>query len=181
MKKTLIAIAFIAAGALAFNVNAANTKSDNKECGNKTECCKKDKAERGRKGQFAKALEGIQLTEQQQTALNELNTKRAEARKARKAEDKEAKAKNVQDAKNGRLEYLKEVQKILTPEQYVTFLENTAVSAHHGHKAGKVMRGKRDKMARNGNEMNRNKKQRKGDGMKLRKAETAAPAASTAL
>lgn len=162
MKKTFIALAFIAAGAFAFNANAANTKNDKQVCENKTECCKKDNKECGRKDRMAKAFEGIQLTEQQQTALNALNAKRAEARKAKAAErkngkevknantDKTARADKQQERMNARLAYLKEVQKILTPDQYITFLENTAISAPHGKMAAHKNGPKHDKKGRNG-------------------------------
>lgn len=46
-------------------------------------------------------------------------------------------AEKAASAKNMRAEYLKNVKAILTPEQYVQFLENNYVNAPQHHKKGK--------------------------------------------
>lgn len=127
---------------------------------------KKDKKRDGKNRQEAwqarqaEAFKGITLTESQQAALDEINANRAAKFAERKEQAKQAKAARKaeasnsegtrpenamrQDLQHARLEYFKQVQAVLTPEQYVIFLENTASGAprmdarhNHGPKAKK--------------------------------------------
>lgn len=127
------------------------TKAD----GPQTECAKPDCDKRP--NAMAVAFEGIELTQEQQAALNKINqeckTKCDARRAADEAEknakkDEECKAR-MQEHQQAVRDYLGQVQKVLTPEQYVQYLENFIVKnipfgngdkpkmpgrrGHHGH------------------------------------------------
>lgn len=141
---------------------ADNTASNgcplNKECkrGDKAKCNKADR-------KAFNPFEGITLTADQQTKLNALKAECKAQREACKGRancpqqancDKNCKPcencaktecpvaagndKAVANRQQQRRDCLNKVKAILTPEQYVTFLENMAVSrpaGHHGNKA----------------------------------------------
>lgn len=122
MKKSILTFAIVALGLFTFNASA----QDNTTTGAAQTCCQTGKVKA--KAKKAKALEGLNLTADQQTAVSALNQKYADARKdAKKAKKEEAK-KNRQARKENKRAYLKEMQQILTPEQYVVYLENIVVS-----------------------------------------------------
>lgn len=86
-------------------------------------------------------FEGLNLTADQQTKLDALKKESQEARaakaEARKSQDKQRKEANKEAAKTARTEQLAKIKAILTPEQYVKFLENNFVNARHGNKSAK--------------------------------------------
>lgn len=112
-------------------------------------------------------FEGIDLTAQQKEDIQKINNEQLALRKAAGND----KAKGGDARRQGRLEYLHKVQKVLTPEQYVTFLENTAVNggrklrSQAGKDAAKVKAEGRKLRGEAGKEM------KKGEG-KLRQAKT---------
>ncbi len=149
MKKTILSIAFVAAGLFASTAFAANPNTG-KNCDNcQTTCVEKgkkgpkgDKDNKGQRGQRDEmaAFEGINLTDAQKTSIKKLHADRQTAREARR----QAKDSTMQrpDRRQARLDYFKAVSVILTPDQYVTFLENTAagqpkVAKHHGQRGEK--------------------------------------------
>lgn len=154
MNKNLIAGVMIATAAIlgtsATFAQAPQNTDNNGKC-TKGEKCQSHKGDKPAFNPF----EGLNLTPEQQTKIDAL---KAEC-KAKKAEfKKDAKAKKDQvkkEAKAGRAnmksEMLKQVKGILTPEQYVQFLENAFVQGDggkmqhkqpmHGQKNGK--QGKR--------------------------------------
>ncbi len=92
---------------------------NNGNCCNSTECCKQ--------GAFA----GITLNESQQKAISELNASRKAQKESHMQQMKKARKERLQndsvarvERKNERREYLNKMKGILTPEQYVTYLEN---------------------------------------------------------
>lgn len=113
-------------------------RKDKKECrGDKREICKGDmKGLRNAVNQDA--LNGIELTEDQKTAINALNEQNAQQAKAR-AEQKRQERKDAADQKRIKLEdrreqlradrrqVLDQLKQILTPEQYTMYLENIVV------------------------------------------------------
>lgn len=177
MKKLfVIAIAALCAcsSAVFAQKPADNTSTNgcplNKECkrGDKAKCNKADR-------KTFNPFEGITLTADQQTKLDALKAECKAQREACKGRancpqqancDKNCKSgencaktecpyagdkKDVANRQQQRRDCLNKVKAILTPEQYVTFLENMAVSRPAGH------HGDKGKMARNG---------RKGHGMR---------------
>lgn len=76
---------------------------------------------------------GLNLTAQQQAKLDALKQEKQAAKQAAKEAAKKEKAERKQQdrqqAKNGRSEDLAKIKAILTPEQYVTFLENNYLNA----------------------------------------------------
>lgn len=86
-------------------------------------------------------FEGLNLTADQQTKLDALKKECQEARKAkaeaRKSQAQQRKDANKEAAKTARTEELAKIKAILTPEQYVQFLENNFVNARHGKKVAK--------------------------------------------
>lgn len=157
-KALLLAAVLFATGTVASY--AANDNND-KNAKDKTECTK------GRKGQCKEGFnpfEGLNLTEVQQAKLKELRESscpmKAETKADKKAHtpaDKEAARVNRAAAKK---EFLGKVKEILTPEQYVTFLENMAVNGQNHDKARmqKMMKQKGQKQRAEGNRAERSNK-----------------------
>ena len=150
MNKKVIAAAVVAlAGIFSSNAFAQQAVENNKKCSDKTECTR-GKGVKHDKMNVVSPFEGLNLNEQQQKQLDELHaTRTAEvkaAKEARKAEKEKAKEARKAQFKARKADYLAKVKAILTPEQYVKFLENqyTKVKAE-----GKKMKGdfKKDKKA----------------------------------
>lgn len=161
MKKTLLSIAFVAAGIFGFSAMAQQPCCNPAQacCEPAEACCQTPAPQKGPK---FNALEGITLTADQQTAVNALNEKYAKARKDKAEARAQAQNQEINDFKEGRRAYLKEMQEILTPEQYTTFLENLAMSqpAHRVDKAKgpRSPKGKKDKTRPKDKKGPRNKK-----------------------
>lgn len=140
MKKRIITIA-LAALALVSTGNLAMA-------GNPENCCKANtvkvegKNGRERLGRYA----DLNLTPEQQEQMAALQQKynqaRAEKKKAIKAEKAAADSLKKIEREASRKEYLSEVKKILSPEQYDQYVKNMSVKAKKGGKkiAGKVIR-----------------------------------------
>lgn len=145
MKKTFLSIAFLAAGIFAFNASAqeqcCNTSQQCCEGGNDACCQVHAKPEASNLG----ALEGLNLTPEQQASINALHEKYVQARKDGKKAKLDARK---EERKESRENYLNEMKQILTPEQYATFLENMALNTP-GKYAPKPDGRKHDKKDRN--------------------------------
>lgn len=154
LKFPLIAMAAIALAATPAVAQQPQQAANNAECVNGT-------APKGRPDKAPKfnPFDGLNLTEQQQTAINNLQNERrqacaaaAKAKKEQKADKQKAKAdkqkgdkqkedpkQKAEQRKASRQEYLAKVKSILTPEQYTKYLENVYVNAApaHGNKDAK--------------------------------------------
>lgn len=132
MKKIFIALSVIAAAS--FGVNAQNN-SDKTACPQAPGCNVKagDKSCCTAPNPF----EGLNLTEQQQKKIDELRQANRQQKLANDSIRKANRDQKMRDFKNKRSEYLKSVKAILTPEQYVQYLENSYVNSpapRHGNK-----------------------------------------------
>jgi len=144
MKKKVLSLALVVMSCVSFSAfaqNDANVKNDVK-CEKNEECC--------RKPQFKCAFnpfEGLNLTDEQKTQLQNLREKRkaefAEQKNAKRAEKQRNDSIKFADRKNFKKNYLNDIKSILTPEQYVTFLENSFMD--QGNKAPRP-----DKMRKQG-------------------------------
>lgn len=164
MKKKLLslAVAAVAFTSMAFAQNA--TPSATTHDGTKTENVKGRKARTGAINPF----EGISLSADQQTKLDALKAERkqktdaASAERKQKSEAARAERQKKQEERltarrAARRAELDKVKSILTPEQYVKYLENIALGGNRHQKAGKAPR-----QGKHGGKMARNDK-RKGD------------------
>ncbi|MDE7426255.1 MAG: hypothetical protein K2M79_00450 [Muribaculaceae bacterium] len=161
MKLKLITLALVAfLGMNGISAMAQNTDNQKKCSKEKTECkAKKDKKMRGGMDETV-FFEGITLTPEQQTKLDANNVKRQEARKAAMADS----TKQRPDRKQMMRNYITEVKEVLSPEQYVVFLENVAVN--QGNKAqamGKKMEMKARKDLKKGKNVG-HQEMKKADG-----------------
>ena len=172
MKKFFFGLALFAAttfGALAQNPgsSAPQTCPEGKQqCDKIKGECPKEKGNCEAK-QKCNPFENLDLTAEQKIKLDELKAKCAAERDTQKLEGDKAKAENKGQ------KMLEEVKKILTPEQYVKFLENVYVygaskgdkAMHQGQKSGKHQmahnkgksnkHGKAGKDRRDGNRQNK--------------------------
>lgn len=138
--KTLLSAAVLAAlTTTGMSAQSVSTCTDNQKN------CERKECKFGNK----KAFDGITLTEQQQTALQKICADRAAKLKENKAERQQRDSVARQSRRQAKLDYLHQIQQVLTPEQYVTFLENQVVNGgqgkmakqgHHGNKPGKDMK-----------------------------------------
>lgn len=102
---------------------------------------KADKRGGKRGAEAPNPFEGLNLTADQQTKLEALKKECKEARMAkaetRQKQAQERKNVNREEAKKARTEELAKIKAILTPEQYVKFLENNYLTGRHGKKGAK--------------------------------------------
>lgn len=113
-------------------------------------------------------FEGLNLSQDQQDKLTTLRKEKADQNK----KDRQSRKTKAQD---NRRAYLKDVKSILTPEQYVQFLENNYINAasQRGSRDGKFMRESRKDMKKFDKQARRDfknmKKDVKRDGDKVKK------------
>ncbi len=179
MKKIFLSIAILASSVAVFAQSNNQQTTTSTVQTEQVKNCKgkkadgKDKKDRkdinGKANRDARAFEGITLTDAQKSKLEALRSQEMNARKeARGAQDKgreqkqkltDEQKKQMKDAKitkrdDARKAHLAGIKAILTPEQYVVFLENSYVFSDNGPKgpeAGKGFRGdQRGKKGRDG-------------------------------
>lgn len=134
MKKKILSIAaavmaFTTFGAMAQNPaanSAATTCTEQCAQGGKTcQAQPQDGKRRGDKAPKADPFTGINLTEAQKAKIKEIN----EQRQAQRGERKQGERADREAAQR---QYLSDVKGVLTPDQYVVFLENIVVSGPQG-------------------------------------------------
>ena len=164
MKKKFSTLALALIAAAGIGVMAQNPAPDCCKKGHGDNCDKKEAPclDRAQADSLRATMlfDGIQLTPDQQAKINQLRADKAKARmEARKAE-KQARAefgKARMDARKAAIKAdLEKMKQILTPEQYVQYLENMVTSApapgrmdgkapRHAHKDMKAAPGRADK------------------------------------
>lgn len=127
MKKKIMTIAIALSALCVLPSVAQNPNDNNAGCNGRNETCTRAK-------ERPNPYTGIELTPEQQTSLQQLDRGRRESRR--------------NAAENARRDYLNKVKEVLTPEQYVIFLENVYVQAPDGPA---VRPGNRDGARREGN------------------------------
>lgn len=151
MKKSIIALAVLIASSFSISAFAQCPKAA--KCG--TDSCAS--------ACETVLFEGITLTPEQQTKIKSLKESAAKERSAKAKADRLAKTDARKDA---RKDYLKNMKEILTPDQYVIFLENAFVTNPGGNHAKNLHKGD---MRKGGKDMKR--PDMKGKAMKAKKAE----------
>ncbi|MBO5268111.1 MAG: hypothetical protein J6B13_05080 [Muribaculaceae bacterium] len=154
MKKNIFTIALAIAALCGLPAAAQTAKPANecpaKECAapacDNTSCVRKDK------GQRPDPFAGITLTEQQKAALDSLKPDKCDKAVANKAENAN---KQRPDRRQARRDYINGVKNILTPEQYVVFLENIVVESPAPQHAAKHDKFNKKDLRRDGKKMQR--------------------------
>ena len=150
MKKTVLALSLSILSVLGFSAMAQKQKPNEKcDKANKELCSKGKECKMAGKAKY-NPFEGLNLTQAQEQKLAELNAQKPERREGQHPGKKEQMTQEQRQAKmqarqDRSREYLAKVKAILTPEQYVSFLENVAV-----HKEGRRHHGDNKMMARKG-------------------------------
>ena len=195
MKKTLLSLAFATAALFAANTVSAQTNNNapcnqtcapaqcntacatpcNNNCNNNcpAEGKRKHKTDSCRQ---ACMFEGINLTPDQLTALKAIPSPRdvmKAARQQAKTDTVKVDRKQLRElVRTTRMDYLKSIKNVLTPEQYSQFLENyfvnNAGSKHKGkfdgdRKNGQFKKGDRKGCKNGKNEARKDRKDRRGD------------------
>lgn len=168
IKKKVLTLAIAVMSMAGFSAMAQNTGNANCTVNKEARCkqgancektakCKKSKCD---KNLFA----GMNLTEAQQTQLKQLAEKQRASRSEKMAAAKADKQRNdsvrVAERQAAKKSYLSDVKAVLTPDQYVVFLENFFVNADGGH-------GPRKAAVQQGH----GKKQMKADGRRDKKGD----------
>lgn len=139
--------AFLLAAVLfATGTSVCLAANDNKNDDKAKKECRMNKKCDGQKCDAFNPFEGLNLTENQKAKLNDI---KAECSKKRDEVKKENQQKQRVDRQQMKRDYLAKVKGILTPEQYVTFLENMAIN-QHAMGPGRHHDMKKGKMDRNG-------------------------------
>lgn len=134
MKKILVAATILLGGLIAVNAQTPRNCERQANCRPATECatpCATPDSGQCCQGLFA----GIELTPQQQEALQQL---RAQCRNNR---DRNCQARACQ-AQENRRQRLAAIKNILTPEQYIQFLENSFVQGPRQPRHGDMHQGR---------------------------------------
>lgn len=122
MKKTFLSVMIAAVSMFTFTAMAQDNKCDNNQC--KKEACGKQCGHEMKKD-CPNPFEGLNLTQEQKDKLGALQAPckkdKADKQKQRQQRDSLARA--------ARAQHLADIKAILTPEQYVQFLENLALQA----------------------------------------------------
>lgn len=140
MKKFLMTLAVVAMTA---GAAMAQNKDDNKDCTNdcaQTEQCQKQDCNQPaccKKGGPKQAceFEGLNLTDAQKEQIKTIKEEQRAAAQAKKEAAKAQKAEKKNARQEGRKAYLEKIKAVLSPEQYVQYLENLVTRGHDGHKA----------------------------------------------
>lgn len=141
MKKTLLSIMVVAMSLFTFSAMAQDKKCNKKECAKET-CDKKSLCDQvGNKRNCPNPFAGIQLTQAQQEKLDAL--KASCPLKDKKEDRKKNRQYRDSIARDAKVKHLAEIRNILTPEQYVQFLENMVLDSKM--KAPKHNRGGKHK------------------------------------
>lgn len=153
MKKLFVALAAIAMSA---TFAAKADDCNNKQCNQPQTCnqpCDTACARPCDSPRFC-PFDGLNLTEAQKQKFKELRAQKQQAKQAKKEAKRDAKAERKADRKADRKEakkaQLAEIKSILTPEQYLLFLENNFVNGdgqrvinHAGKPGGPAPRHRR--------------------------------------
>lgn len=135
MKKLILSLAITAMTLTGFTAAAATDKKDaktNTDCPADTRCARHD----GPRRAFC-AFEGLNLTDAQKEQLKALHQRETKGDSAKVKEKMAAKEQKREARRQARRARLAQIKAILTPEQYVTYLENMVLD---GHKSGKATR-----------------------------------------
>lgn len=168
MKKKILSIALVLTGLMGTTAMAQSPTTTRQQT--------EQTATRPAKKAKANPFEGLNLSEKQQSDLKVLNESRKTERQ-KKADQKKAEKKAERQAmreqnKKDKQEYLAKIKEILTPEQYVQFLENAYMT--QGKRAVGGPRGGKHGM-RPGKQANNDRKQQ---GKRGQRAAATAPAAN---
>lgn len=128
MKKKIMTIALALSALCVLPSVAKNPDNNNTPAPTcQASACAQEQSCRGnrhdRQANRPNPFEGITLTPEQQTALSAIESQRP----GRDQMDSTARAQARQARKEARRNYLNQVKEVLTPDQYVTFLENIAM------------------------------------------------------
>lgn len=196
MKKKIMTIALALAVLGGIQAGAKNNDNTTTTCTQQTEqSCPAKKARDGKSPRMDKqqraffsqqAFDGIQLTDAQKAGLKALDEQQQAKRQEMKAQKESAKAEARQQKQQNdstmrasrqqaKRDYLNGVKSVLTPDQYVVFLENIVVEgpaqqqgmqARHGQKQMKARdgrQGKHDRASMGSKDAKGNKDRRQSD------------------
>lgn len=143
MKKQILSFIVLGMSLFTLTASAQNRHDGERNRAQKpaTECCEKPDCKNNNgtcsPAECCPAFEGLNLTQEQQTKLKALSEKsvaqRQEKAKANMAARKDRRVQSDSVRRAEQRNYLNEVKKILTPQQYVQFLENMAVNGRPNH------------------------------------------------
>lgn len=162
MKKTILSIAVLLASVAGINATAQTPAT--KSCPNTAQCTKGTaKKDAPKYNPFA----GLNLTEKQQSELQALKPSKeqmTQKKEAAKAEKQAQRQQRMEQKLQNRRDYLAKVKTILTPDQYLQFLENSYVdqSGKKGPRQTEMAKGKAGKRGGNAQAMRGNKGRKDG-------------------
>lgn len=167
MKKKALSIAVLLASVFAVSSVAQNPSSQVCQTPGQCQAAQCDKSQCPGKPQCLSPFAGLNLTDKQKSELEALkpSKEQVQAQKAEAKAKKEADRQQRRDQKQqSRKDYLSKVKAILTPEQYVQFLENSYVNQapkgdkNKNRKDGKGSKGHRHHGNKNVKEQRSDKK-----------------------
>ena len=142
MKKLFIAAAFVLA-ATSISISAQERVTETNNCAQQSECCgnaqcRKAPKHKHHRHQRADLFNGIELTQEQQTAITALRQDRT-ARQNRTEADRPTAEQRREAMKQQREKFVNGVKEILTPEQFQVFEQNLqAARNNHRHERGNM-------------------------------------------
>ena len=132
MKRKIFSLLFVAISTIMFSSYAqSHTSNDTTQTCNR--CCKFDKKGQHHKMGYINPFEGIELSDTQKEQLKNIHQKHRDKMKDfrnKKIEDDTCKMKSPKEIRRQQLD---EIKNILTPEQYLQYLENSVVNQTGKH------------------------------------------------
>lgn len=139
-----LAVMAMTAGAAMAQSNDDNKKCATNDCAKTEQCQKQKECKKGGDCKMQKdckktcEFEGLNLTDAQKEQLKTIKEEQKAQRQAKKEAAKAQRDASKANRQEARKAYLEKVKAVLTPEQYVQYLENQAVRSHKGQmKAGR--------------------------------------------
>ena len=135
MKRTILSIAFVAVATLMLtavaNNNSANENLSQDKC--KKERCDKNNIKRGKhhKVHMFNPFEGITLSDSQKEQLKAKAVERKANREKMMKNHSDENKKMRKQWSDMRKQHLEDLKIVLTPEQYVQYLENLALNSYN--------------------------------------------------
>lgn len=127
MKRKIFSLLFVTISTIMFSSYAqGHTTNDTTQACEK--CCKFDKKGKQHKMRHFNPFEGIELSDVQKEQLKNLHQKRRENMKDFRNKKNEGDTCKIKSPREMRRKQLDELKNILTPEQYVQYLENSFIN-----------------------------------------------------
>lgn len=133
MKRKIFSLLFVAISTIMFTSYAQSNNTENDSTQSCNKCCKFDKKGKHHRMKHTNPFEGIELSDNQKEQLKDLHQKRRNEMKDFRKNKNEGDTCKMKSPREMRRQQLDDLKNILTPEQYVQYLENSYMNQSGKH------------------------------------------------